>query len=970
MAVPFFMVGAALSLWIAALWLGTGVQLDEIARYAAYEVGFVIVPGWLVFRALVVRPDSRLHEVVFGWSLGYLLEISAFIVTAATGTRGAFYVYPLIVGVPAAVVARRRAIASNEPRTIRGSLPFGVIWIGALLCMVVLLYGAAVGFTQTPLPRDTDSVTYQEDTVFAVSLAAEALHHWPLTMPSVAAEPLRYHTFAFVHMAAISQVTRLDLSVVVMRMYVVPLLLLFALQLILVGRRIGRSWSAGLAALFAVVLLGELDVSTGSGVDRFLFRDFFFYWLLASHTFLLGLVFFLPLILVLSDLVTGDEKPRGSRLSAWVLFVALIVGCIGSKSYAVVVVGGALILFLLWTLLVERKLHRPTLIALALSALTYVGANMILFRWGTAGAALRPFRNLESMRGVADFEAYLGTVWGMAPSAVPDGLGAAFGIFGLLAAPVLGIALRLRDARTVSAAERLFLCFFVSVLPVLLLTNQPGFGQMFVVFFGIVPGTIVAGFGYLLWLQRVGPTLRATLLLVTAAAFVTFALDALLGVTPGVGLQTALLVVVAAAGIGAAVGLVAPRLRSPVAITVGVAGLLAFTTPLIALLTSVGNETRFSGSTAANASALALGISAIAAGALYALRQRSPGEVLVGVAATGTIALAVLNTPIDWFPHIVGSWAQGKPTYSQEYSGLTSGLYEGLRWIRRNTRPSDVLVVNNHSLHPDGSDSKYFYYSALAERRVVLESWDYTDRTAGRGYFSLPEQLSPYPRRLALSEAVFLEANERAARVLAHTYGARYFVNDKVHGSVSDAFTHMFPAVFSNDDVDVYDMGRPGQWRCPREQERGIAALFGHRRTAAEAVALRGAAEAVGFSGLDIQRRGCFDYAVVLNDLVDAAQAQEFRAEAATVGFNVTVECRSDPVMGGINAVFGHRRTKIAAERLAARAASVGFQGLVVQQDSCRDWEVDLRGLDSPAQREDFRNEAQSVGLSVTFEPG
>ena len=74
--------------------------------------------------------------------------------------------------------------------------------------------------------------------------------------------------------------------------------------------------------------------------------------------------------------------------------------------------------------------------------------------------------------------------------------------------------------------------------------------------------------------------------------------------------------------------------------------------------------------------------------------------------------------------------------------------------------------------------------------------------------------------------------------------------------------------------------------------------------------------------------------------------------------------------MGGINAVFGHRRTKIAAERLAARAASVGFQGLVVQQDSCRDWEVDLRGLDSPAQREDFRNEAQSVGLSVTFEPG
>ena len=111
--------------------------------------------------------------------------------------------------------------------------------------MLLLLYASAVGFSQTPLPRDTTAVTYQEDTVFAISLAAEALHHWPLTIPSVAGEPLRYHVFADTHMAAISQVTGIDLSVVVMRLYEIPLLLLFSLQLILAGRRIGRELVRG-----------------------------------------------------------------------------------------------------------------------------------------------------------------------------------------------------------------------------------------------------------------------------------------------------------------------------------------------------------------------------------------------------------------------------------------------------------------------------------------------------------------------------------------------------------------------------------------------------------------------------------------------------------------------------------------------------------------------------------------------------
>ena len=60
---PLLLVATALSLWIAALWRAGGVRLDEIARYVPYELGFVFLPGWLVYRALVASPGGRLREI-------------------------------------------------------------------------------------------------------------------------------------------------------------------------------------------------------------------------------------------------------------------------------------------------------------------------------------------------------------------------------------------------------------------------------------------------------------------------------------------------------------------------------------------------------------------------------------------------------------------------------------------------------------------------------------------------------------------------------------------------------------------------------------------------------------------------------------------------------------------------------------------------------------------------------------------
>lgn len=160
------------------------------------------------------------------------------------------------------------------------------------------------------------------------------------------------------------------------------------------------------------------------------------------------------------------------------------------------------------------------------------------------------------------------------------------------------------------------------------------------------------------------------------------------------------------------------------------------------------------------------------------------------------------------------------------------------------------------------------------------------------------------------------------------------------------------------------------QTLCPSEQQPGITANFGHSRTRAGANAIRRRARAYGFLHLVIERRACANFVVALRGLKNLAQGHELQAEARTVYLRVTLDCRSHPVEGGLAAVFGHRRTRGAAIRLEREAAAVGFQGLEVQQDKCGDWEVDLYGLKTPAQRRDFVREARGAGFRVRFEPG
>ena len=70
------------------------------------------------------------------------------------------------------------------------------------------------------------------------------------------------------------------------------------------------------------------------------------------------------------------------------------------------------------------------------------------------------------------------------------------------------------------------------------------------------------------------------------------------------------------------------------------------------------------------------------------------------------------------------------------------------------------------------------------------------------------------------------------------------------------------------------------------------------------------------------------------------------------------------------DAVFGSLLSYQAARRLARRALQVGFKGTRVERTACSEFRVVVTGVpDDPAVQADFREQAEGVGLTVSYEP-
>ena len=569
---------------------------------------------------------------------------------------------------------------------------------------MALLLLAAGSFSQAPLPGTRESVSYYPDLVWGMSIVAEALHHWPLTTAQVAGEPIRYHTFAFMEMAATAQVTGIEIPVVFLRLVPASLLLLLVVQLAWAGRRLtGEPWAGPVAAAL-ILLVGDVDV----GVNRpEPFLGLYFSGLFLSASQLLGLVLFVPAVVAVRDMLeAGPARPPAGELA---VLAVLLFGCAGAKASILPVLLGGLVLYALW----RRRLEPGWAAPLALTGLALVAAYALLYSGGRGASTLGPLQSSlvfgpgRALEPYADDGVLAAAVY---PLATVTALA--------LMLPLVGLAWVVGRGRRLSPGQVWPLCLLAVSAAAFFALDLPGSSQLYFLWFGFTAAALLAAGGVVQAGRRWGSWPRAARLAVVPAGVVL------------------------------------------------AAGVTADGWPLTALYFAV---------------LLLLGGLALArmAGPLGAREWQA-------AAAAATLLVAgALDGPLDRLPGLADrALSAGESVHTPAgragVRGVNRELVRGLRWVRDNTPTGAVLAVSNHYRDEPARDSRFFYYSALAERRVFLESWGYTDRALAMSQEQVRAGRVPYPRRLALNDAAVGGSAAAAARL--RRLGVTHVLVDLLNG--------------------------------------------------------------------------------------------------------------------------------------------------------------------------------------------
>ncbi|MEV0268768.1 hypothetical protein AB0H43_08345 [Hamadaea sp. NPDC050747] len=109
---------------------------------------------------------------------------------------------------------------------------------------------------------------------------------------------------------------------------------------------------------------------------------------------------------------------------------------------------------------------------------------------------------------------------------------------------------------------------------------------------------------------------------------------------------------------------------------------------------------------------------AVAVAAGLAWRTGGGRRLLTSLLAVALLGFAVETSVAGWRP----------PPDQRPTRFIPAGALEAGRWLRDHSSPDDLVATNAHCWPPvkTGCDSRHFWISAYAERRVLVESWGYT----------------------------------------------------------------------------------------------------------------------------------------------------------------------------------------------------------------------------------------------------
>jgi hypothetical protein len=124
-------------------------------------------------------------------------------------------------------------------------------------------------------------------------------------------------------------------------------------------------------------------------------------------------------------------------------------------------------------------------------------------------------------------------------------------------------------------------------------------------------------------------------------------------------------------------------------------------------------------------------------------------------------------------------------------------------WIADNVPEFDVLSTNIHCLRFTSlrCDSKKWWISGLGGRRVLLEAWNYTPKSVGKGYYD--------PALYALNQEAFVAPTRESVQRLKDR-GVSWMVADEQPGYPvpSDALSGFGTLRYENSTIRIYELDR------------------------------------------------------------------------------------------------------------------------------------------------------------------
>ena len=246
----------------AVLLTAWGVSAAELVRYTAYWTAIIALPGVVAWRVLGPRLRYGIEDMAAGVCLGYAMETVARIIASTAGL-------PTRLGDAAPLTLALLGLAVPGVRNRVGrpwlSLPLTIAWAYAALLGLVFVWFAFGFFARQPLSWSGRGGP-ENDLLFALALAGEATHRWPLEFPWVQGEPLLYHWFFAEHLGSAREMSGVQLPTLVLRLELLPAAVLVLLTTgAIATRMVKRSWAGPLAAVLLFLVQDASPITWKAG---------------------------------------------------------------------------------------------------------------------------------------------------------------------------------------------------------------------------------------------------------------------------------------------------------------------------------------------------------------------------------------------------------------------------------------------------------------------------------------------------------------------------------------------------------------------------------------------------------------------------------------------------------------------------------------------------------------------------------